>query len=561
MAHTAELVVGAALAAAAVAATAVVAIRVPWPDPAPPSPAVMPRAVDDEPTPAAASAPVSGAAADANSRTRQAVPPTEPWLEHPFELEISVLVVDANGLPMDGEAVRAAAPNTRLHEVGRTNADGRLSLRWRSRTPTADVVLADPHWLLHRVTVSHERTASVVFVGEEKTIGSYTVRGDRRRSVVWRSATLHPFAWFAADVASVPSLPETSLDATSTFLMIDWFGDENWLFGPEARYVTGVVLLADGSPAANERVALLDGNGRTENRTYTRDDGRFTFAVPGATVRTMRIGGGENGIAVASIAPTEEGEPVRIVLDRGAVLRGHVTTHSDDQSTRLRVEWHPADGSWCDETITDADGNFAFANVVAATGDVFAFEPDCGLPVAWSKRVPTSRVVSLRGPGADSCLVVRSPAQPVNANEIEVRAWQLDTGHGTALWRGENGCWTSGHLAAGWYAVEAIVRGAGVVDLGRHWLDGSRVVAIGPFEPPAPARVRFVSATPLPGAELFQVRDDFDARVALDEVPLGHEVLLPAGCYALAVRDHDGSARFVRFRARAGEATVVTAPQ
>jgi len=529
---------------------------------APPEPPLASR--DDETTTAAA-APDPATATMAPVVAREdardaATPPGASWLEHPFELELSILVVEANGLPMDGEPVRVAATNTPLHDAGRTDADGRISLRWRSRTPTAKVILEDANRLLHRVTVSHGRSAAVVFVGAEKSLGSFAVRGDRRTSAIWRSAVLHPFASFAADVASVPSVPETSLDSTSWFLTVDCFGDENGLyFTPGVRFLHGIVQRADGTPAANERVALLDANGRPDDRAHTRDDGTFTLAVLGDGARTVRLGGGDHGIAVASIAPNDERQPAQVVLDRGAVLRGHVTARTGDRDRRFGIVWRASDGSWCDETTTDENGDFTLSNVARATGDVFAFAPDSRLPVAWAKRVATNDVASLRDTGADiSRLVVRAPTAPIVVNEIEVRAWQLDTGYGAQLWRGEDGDWTSGRLAAGSYAVEAIVRGAGAIDLGRHWLDGETTVDLGPLVVPVPGRVRFTSNAPLPGAELFQVRTDFDARVALDEVPLGHEVLLPAGDYALVFRRDAGEVEFVQFAVRAGEETVVT---
>ena len=488
-----------------------------------------------------------------------ATPPNEPWLDHPFGLELSILVVDANGLPMDGETVRVAATNTPLHDAGSTDADGRLSLRWRSRTPTAAVILEDGYGLLHRVPVSHGRPASVALVGVEKILGSFAVRGDRRRSVVWRSTALHPFAAFSADVASVPSSPDTSLDATSWFLLVDCFGDEGALhFHPEARFLHGLVLRADGAPAANERVALLDENGRSDDRTHTNDDGRFTIAVLGDGARTVRVGGGDHGIGVASIAPNDVRQPARVVLDRGNVLRGHVAARTGDLGQRFRVEWHAADGSWCDATTTAENGDFTSSNVASTTGDVFVIAPDSRLPVAWAKRVSTNDILPLRDSGAViSRLVVRAPETTAAANEIEVRAWQLDTGFGVTLWRGEDGRWRSDRLAAGSYAVEAIVRGAGAIDLGRHWLDGKTTVDLGPLVVPAPGRVRFTSASPLHGAELLHLRADFDTRVALDDVPLEHEVLLPAGEYVFAFR-RDGDVRFVRFEVRSGEETMVT---
>ena len=531
-----------------------------------PSPEPPLASPEDEPTKAAvapdpATATMAPAVVRENARDA-ATPSNEPWLAHPFELQLEVRVVDANGLPMVGEAVRVAATNTPLHDAGRTDADGRLSLRWRSRTPTAAVILEDPHWLLHRVTVSRGRPASVVLIGEEKTLGSYAVRGDRRRSVLWRSAVLNPFAAFAADVASVPTAPETSLDATSWFLQVDCFDDDESLtyYTSDSLALHGLAVHTNGSPAPNERVALLDGDGRIVARTRSNDSGAFTFWVLGDSARTARVGGGEHGIGVASIAPKAETDPTRIVLDRGATLRGTVAARTGDRDTRFRVEWRASDGSWCDTTTTDENGDFTLPNIASATGDVFAFEPDGSLPVAWAKRATTNDVLSMRGTGADiSRLVVRAPAGIANVGEFEVRAWQLDTGYGTRLWRREDGRWTSGRLAAGSYAVEAIVRGAGAIDLGRHWLDGKTTVELGPIAVPAPGRVRFASTLPLAGAELFHVRPDFDARIALDEVPLAHEVLLPAGEYALAFRHHDGDVRFVRFTARSGEDTVVTA--
>ena len=59
--------------------------------------------------------------------------------------------------------------------------------------------------------------------------------------------------------------------------------------------------------------------------------------------------------------------------------------------------------------------------------------------------------------------------------------------------------------------------------------------------------------------QICEVRRDLDVRVWTDTIPRDRPVLLPAGDYAFAYRHRDGDVRFVRFTARSGAGTVITA--
>jgi hypothetical protein len=120
-----------------------------------------------------------------------------------------------------------------------------------------------------------------------------------------------------------------------------------------------------------------------------------------------------------------------------------------------------------------------------------------------------------------------------------------------------------GGLGAGFYDVEVVVPGLGVVGAGRHWVDGQSLSDVGRVVAPAPGHLVIdADARALPVDEqraftIYHLRADANLFVVPQQPPPAL-ALLGAGDYALGWRDADLQTRFVRFAIRGGETTVVS---
>src|SRR5262249_30691611 len=114
------------------------------------------------------------------------------------------------------------------------------------------------------------------------------------------------------------------------------------------------------------------------------------------------------------------------------------------------------------------------------------------------------------------------------AKEVEVRAWQEDTGRGAFLDRREDGAFHLHGLPAGFYRLEVGALANGLVDLRPQGVDGQGQAEPGTVPLPPPGRVHVDAATDPAGLELYMRRADVDVRA--DEIVSGtRDALLPPG--------------------------------
>jgi len=593
-----------AIAAAVVCAGSLFAWRL-LDDPAPAPHAAHAASVDPRTTSGAVVA-ENDTPAQQREAAKETAPPA-PWLEHPFELGLDVIVLDATGLPCEGRTIRLAPPDVQTNDAPvTTGPDGRASVTWPSRTATGEVVVKDDQGLLVRVPLQHgHRTLLALGGAEQKTIArsgfritseSTTAAAnqaveklmldrllDRAGPQGTMRSGLHPNARFGDNAGLLDVLPVTLEPKPREVVGISFsFGSVDRITFPldvdvqgapatEPPSIRGTVFDANGKPAAKTPVALLGSSPQPLQRITTDDDGHFVFENCVEGTFTVRAGGASLGLGTATAIVTRGRTPVRVDLRHEASVRGRIVRSDNSPAIPYRVVWRAADGSWCDETTTADDNTFVFPNLPAVPGNVYAWPvSSTALPVAFATHVlgDTGELV-LRHDVEAGHRIAFEPLLPEECRTaaIEARVWQIDTGLGVTVPRPEDGKpWELGFPPPGWYQIEVRAPGCGFVDLGRHWLDGKSDLELGRRDLPRPGRVTFVvpgDVLPENGEhlafEITEVRRDLDVRIDTNEIPTDRPMFLPAGDYAFGYRHREGSVKFVPFTVRSGEETVVTA--
>ena len=530
----------------------------------------------------------------------------EAWLEHPYTLELEVLVVDDTGLPVEGQTLNLAPTRSASNRApSTTGPDGKALITWRSRTTGAEVILVDPRGTLRRLALAHGHRTSITLLGQASAQGTLHMYFEARttsakvlgsipilsRFFVNESpsppsmhAGLHPHAVFDDPCACVAERPDSheegaqvefrirSISSGLTRLAITDTIAADGAVPQTTNAIAGLVFGEDGKPVAKVPVALLGSSPQALFRTATDEQGQFRFDKLAAGEFTVRAGGHAEGLATTPAVVTVGTTQVSLVLRTEACVRGRVQTSHGTPIEGAVVEWRASDGSWCDAETSAKDGTFTLANLPGAPGTVFVWSPDAQVPlpiaVAANVLCNTGELLFAHDP-ASACALTIEPLLPEGCENapVEVRVWNLDTAIGTTMPAGESGPARLANLPAGWYQVEVRAPGAGYVDSGRHWLDGKGACDLGRVTLPNSGRVRFaVPANALPDGdqrafEVSLLRADQDVRVAFSTFPLEQTTHLPAGTYVFAFRHKDGGTRFQRFTVRGGQETVVTVPE
>lgn len=536
------------------------------------APSVDTKANELDPTPAATATIARDEATRREANEAPPVPPIEPWLDHPYEFTLEVQVVDSLGIPRPNVTLMLAPRDLPLNfGSAQTQVDGRCTLRWRSRSPTSEIVACIGNGALRVLPVRHDAPTRLTVCEVSTSIGAVT----------GPAMGLHPFATFVTEPPIVPRLPEEE-DPAYSVTGFAHYGIPPTATGAVVRAIEGTTFAEDGSPACGETVSLFGATPAPLANTSSDEAGRFRFNGLEPGTYSVRAGGDRAGLGTTTAVVTNGITSTRIDLHPGSCIRGRVVLGF--ASAVYRIVFIARDGSWCDETWTDTDGSFVIANLPTSTGDVFAWPQQTDrLPVAFALHaladngelllrhdVPHARHIRLDLDAPDECKEAR----------IEMRVWSEDSGIGAFVHPPKpDERWNVGPLAVGWYRLEARAAGCGFVDLCRVYVDGNTDVDLGRITLPRPGRVQFVipdEVVPVKRdervAELYEVRSDFDVRVPIDawrafidapdqigDVPRDRPVFLPAGDYALAYRHRDRTVKFVRFTTRSGEDTVVTA--
>jgi RNA polymerase sigma-70 factor (ECF subfamily) len=584
--------------------------------------------LDDDPPPTplagredASHAPASSVAtalpaapADAAERTAPTTDaPLAPWLAHPFEVGIDVLVVDSLGLPVANHTLRLAPLDCGLNQAEQTTGpDGRVALTWRTRIPTLDVQLRDPRGQVRRVALQHGTRKQLVLLGETGSRSRWVMaKGERMArkasielahevradglAVTFRSmlvdnlvttapgtmhAGLHPHARFGDAIAMVSPLLDHVLlsekmvttELAVRDLMVAKRNTASLGFKldatpptPESRVaIEGTVFGVDGKPAAKVPVALLGSGPQPLQILDADDEGRFAFEGLTAGEFTVRAGGNHQGLASQPVATTTGVSPCTLQLQRGACVQGRAI----DETGKHVVEWRTLDGSHVDATTTHADGTFLLANLPAVPGSVvlIANGDTARIPVATAPSVlpDTGEVVLRAARDGGSVLRFEVPESADRAGAPSFRVWHAESGVAFDVQPPEKGrVWASPKLPSGFYELASSTPGDGHRPLGRHWLDGEHECDLGVVQLARGGSVRVqLDEAELPAAdqrvfEITSLRHDLDVRIDA-VVEVGRPLRLPTGAYVFAFRHADGGTRFHRFTVTAGTESVVT---
>jgi RNA polymerase sigma factor (sigma-70 family) len=539
------------------------------------------------------------------------------WLDHPYEMQVEFLVVDALGLPVEGNRPRLSLRGSTLNDAPKaTGPDGRTTVAWRSRRPEGELVVVDGQ-TRRLVSVQHGVPTRVVLLangGGGPTLALSGVRLERTRSIrfvesvtaldqKFRSASrtsnrddhLHPFAHFTTTTVKYepPREPVQELATQVLFdsgfesgisfeggvlriagakfgerLVVSQTGSLEAAAPANHARIAGTVFGEDGKPVAEAPVVLLGSSPQPLQRTETGDDGTFVFENVLAGDFTVRAGGDAAGLATTPAVTTTGTTPVTLNLQRGATVRGVARGADGKALAKARVTWRASDGTWCDATATGDDGTFVLANLPTARGTVqlWASDDQHPLPMATAADVLCDAGdIALQVPAGGSALLADPVAPEGLDGNVTARAFQLDLGIGANLVAGKDGePRRLLDLSAGWYRVEYHHPAVGWIDGGRHWLDGSATVDLGRPALPRPTKATFVFADgvlPAEGRaiEVSRLRADADVRIETDVPGPDGALWLPAGDYVLAWRDRHQVVHFDRFSTKGGDELAVHA--
>lgn len=248
---------------------------------------------------------------------------------------------------------------------------------------------------------------------------------------------------------------------------------------PPQALVRGVVRDARGQPMADVEVGW-GRPGRTFEASVRSDaHGNFELAdVPPGEV-FVRAGGGDHGLAceTVTLASGEEfsWDPA---LDRGDEVVGRIQLADGGALDGLRVElWSASPSSlWCDATLTDEAGRFAFPNVPGGALELHVFAS--GIARAPSV-FPVRSLGPLFAPADVGTIVLAAQdlaahtlsATLIDAGGGELRVWHVATGRGLFAAPGsEAGQFRLSGLPAGAYRFEA-GGPQGWRTLGQAWIE------------------------------------------------------------------------------------------
>jgi hypothetical protein len=379
---------------------------------------------------------------------------------------------------------------------------------------------------------------------------------------------LHPDAVFGDRLAVAPPDPEERIDWINAAIKAGHFrvavmsstgGDPQLL---ARRSITGRVFGSDGKPAAGVRVW-----GRRSGSGFgmtTKGDGAFRIHWLRSSNGPvdLRAGGGPEGLATRTIEITDDNDVhVDLILETGRTLRGRALGANGAPLNGARVEFVSSAGGDGDLATVGPDGVFAFANLPPGPARLLLWGVRGErVPVAEERDVPPDGgevVFDLRQrpPARGELRVFVRGHDGEPATDLEVRAWQQDSGRGAFLDRREDGAFHLHGVPAGFYRVEIGSLASGFVDLGAQWVDGIGMADLGTVQLPQPGRVRIDAAQRPEQLELYARRNELDVR-ADEVVPWSRDLLLPAGRW-VALWKRGDVVRVREFALTAGSETAL----
>jgi hypothetical protein len=131
--------------------------------------------------------------------------------------------------------------------------------------------------------------------------------------------------------------------------------------------IRGSVRGADGVPAGNAALTLIDVDGHQVGRTTTRDDGRYGLATPDRGTYVLVAAAGEHAPRAATLVVGDEPVDLDLVLNGAGGLTGAVRDVDGAPITDARVVVTNVQGEVVATGTTGAGGAYAFPEVAPGT--------------------------------------------------------------------------------------------------------------------------------------------------------------------------------------------------
>ena len=401
-------------------------------------------------------------------------------LTHPYELTLTVHVVDELGLPVSGYTPELGPLGGALRKAGQASDEtGTAVVRWQSRQPQATIELLDPRRHRRSITVHHGQPNHVALLGSSWSNVAFALTDLDIRLVGIESSFnglrqlgsstsdqlspgLHPHAVFSEnglitvnDEAPLEEVETALTNYDAPEIEIRSHNGATWsiqLSGlqlggaatqkptpPESQAsITGFVYGEDGKAKGGVPLVLLGSTPTPLQRTTTDALGAFRFDKLLANTYQVRAGGTELGLATVTEHVVEGNYTLDLNLRREACIHGTLQDAAGQPVAEASIQWLSDDGQWIDQTTTQADGSFVLANLPMGSGQLLAWHSN----QAWRYPIATlANVVPDSGGVAVTCDVSNSSklrVQPSAAPEcdlkdLRLRVRQVDTGHSRGI--------------------------------------------------------------------------------------------------------------------------------
>ncbi|MFT4513250.1 MAG: RNA polymerase sigma factor (sigma-70 family) [Planctomycetota bacterium] len=398
----------------------------------------------------------------------------ESQLSHPYQLELTVHVVDKHGLPIAGFTPELAPPGGTLRNASEsTDKTGTAIIRWPSRQANITIEVLDPRRHRRLVKLRHGMPNHITLVGKSREgptfsfsiasglsitshdISSQLLAGNATSNKL--QAGIHPHAVFS-ESGLVPLVkPVESTEAANvgiflgeTFSLADFSnmtfhssdvklkgllsgGDVMEAEATDYCSIKGFVYGEDGKPKGEVPVVILGSSPQPLHRGKTDKDGAFRFNKLLANTYEVRAGGTELGLAKETIRVDKGDYTQNLILQREACIRGTLLDEAGKAVGKATIEWLSDDGQWGDQTKTAGDGTFLLANLPSTSGSLYVWHEDNQqrFPIAHMTGIrPDSGKVSVTCESSHTGTIRVQPSAVAGCklNDLRLRLRHVETG-------------------------------------------------------------------------------------------------------------------------------------
>ncbi|MEM9378810.1 MAG: sigma-70 family RNA polymerase sigma factor [Planctomycetota bacterium] len=508
-------------------------------------------------------------------------------------------VRDHLGDPLPGVEVQIAPPDHPFVAAGRTDADGRLSAAWASRTPTMTVDVAFAVWGvediggLHRVEVRAGVPRDVVLQVEPSSSSRFELKAaeataddavDRARPVRgdspntsegWVEIAAEPIETLLEDVTlgldditNEVELLEFALEGITRGGLGYGSFDETFEVAdtklPGMATVEGVVTDEFGRVAPRYPVRYSVDGEPARDVVRTDAEGRYRVELPAQGAR-LRVGAGSDLVEWAG--KLEEGEVLRWSprVRRGRDAQVQLASREGHDVDGVVVQVRHDDGRtlWIGRAASDDSGLATIHGCPAERVDVDLLPPEKSVAVALVtlEDVPTGSPWEHELYEEGLAAPLPFELMPRDADRAEDCATELIVLDASRTWGqrmrvpGTLGSSVRGVLPAGSWWLELATLRTGRREIGAVHALGEQPIALGGVEL-GPVGELALGAAGGPGSTVLVqwLRDDVDSRTAeVESETLPRVLTVPPGRYRVTVTPDAGEGRSKVVEVGAGE--------